>query len=93
MQARAGFEDFFTQGDGIGSRSAAGLGLLAGGVDLDVDRELRERGIGGEKVGAGGVEELGLLKGINAGHAEEVGDLGDGFAMPYREVSSSRVGP
>jgi hypothetical protein len=60
----------------------AGLGLLAGGVDLDVDVEGPSGGVGLEEDGAAGVELGGFLEGVDRGDAEEVGDLGgEGFAL------------
>ncbi len=74
-------EDLAAQGDGVRARGAARLGVLARGVDLDVDGELGEGGIGGEEGGAGGAEEAGLFEGVDAGDAEEVGDLGEVLAV------------
>lgn len=83
MQVRARLEDGAAEGRRLGAGLAAGLGLLARGVDLDVDIELRGGGVGGEEVAAGLVQKLGLLEGVDAGDAEEVGDAAEGFAVAW----------
>lgn len=71
------FLDEAAEGHGVVAGDGAGLGLLAGRVDLDVDAEGLDVGFGGDEVGAGGVEEGGFLLGVEGGEAEEVGDAGE----------------
>lgn len=69
---------------GGGAGLHAGLGVFAGGVDLDVDVEGSCGGVGLEEEGAAGVELGGFLEGVDGGDAEEVRDLGgEGFAFVW----------
>jgi hypothetical protein len=67
-----------------GARRHAGLGVLTGRVDLDVDvqRGSTGRWRGLLERGAPGVELRGFLERVDGRDAEEVGDLrGEGFAF------------
>lgn len=75
MQAGARVHDLAAQRDSGSPGATTGLGFLSRGVDLHMHRDLWGRGLRRDEVGAGRVEELGFLRGVDAGHAEEVGDL------------------
>lgn len=80
-QVRAVLCDGVAQRHRVGAGRAAGLGLLAGRVDLHVDVEPLHGGLGGDEVAAGPVQQLRLLERVDAGDAPQVGDLGDGLAV------------
>jgi hypothetical protein len=65
-QAGARLNDLTAQSNGLITGRAARLGLLAGCVDLNVNADFGSIRLRGEKVGAGGVKELGLFRGIYA---------------------------
>lgn len=83
VEARQILGNLPTQRDGIRAGAAAGLCLLARGVDLDVDVELWQVRVGRPRR----VEQLGLFQGVDAGDAEEVWDLGEVLAVAGLEAA------
>lgn len=84
VEVGALFNDELAQGHGVGAGRAPRLGLLARRVDLDVNVELghgRRRVGRRDELAAVLVQELRLLGGVHARHAEEVGNLGQALAV------------
>ncbi|CRK14434.1 hypothetical protein BN1708_002699, partial [Verticillium longisporum] len=96
VQRRALVFDGAAESDRLVAGRGAGLGLLAGRVDLDVDVELVDALPAGQQVGARTVQQPRLLQRVDARDAEEVGDVGEllGVArlQAADEVPAQRAG-